>query len=130
MTPAAAAPDPASPRLGIHLVHSTDEPERTVAAVRMLAAAAEAGARPVLLLDVEGVRLAARGVAETLRGDGRPDVKALLTGAIDRGARLAVLADAWRERGYLDDALLAGAALCDAAEPLRLVASGVAFLTY
>ncbi len=105
-----------------------------VAALRVLRAAAIGAAPtvggPVLVLDLEGVRLAAKGVAETLAGDGRPDVKALLTSAVRAGAKVFVDAEAWRARGYADDALLEGAELADAGTVANLVASGHVFVAY
>jgi predicted peroxiredoxin len=124
----------APPRLAVHLLHSSDEPDRVVAALRVLRAAALGAAAPVggpaLVLDLEGVRLAAKGVASALAGDGRPDVKELLASALRAGAKVFVGADAWRARGYADDALLEGASLADAGTVANLVATGYVFVGY
>jgi hypothetical protein len=99
--------------LAILLLHSSDEPEVAVAALRAARAAAARpdAPRPVLRLDAEGVRVGARGVAEALSGGGRPDCRALLDGFTADGGRIEVARDAWRDRGYADDALVAGAEL-------------------
>jgi hypothetical protein len=101
--------------LCVLLLHSTDDPDRAVAGVR---AASAAGGRAGMWLDAEGVRLGAKGVAETLSNvDGRPDVKAMLDGFAKVGGRIFVSGPCWRERGFGDDALIDGAIV---AEPERL----------
>jgi predicted peroxiredoxin len=124
----------AAPRLAVHLLHSSDEPDRVVAALRVVRAAAIGAAptvgAPALVLDLEGVRLAAKGVAAALNGDGRPDVKALLESAVRAGAKVFVDLEAWRARGYLDDALVEGASLADAGMVANLVATGHVFVGY
>ena len=121
-----------SARFGILLLHSTAHPERVVSALRALNAAAAAGkaSRPVLVLDDDGVRLAAKGVADTLGGGGRPDVRALLESAQRAGTEVHAVVDAWRERGFADDALVPGAALAGADVVARLALAGCAFVTY
>jgi predicted peroxiredoxin len=118
--------------LAVLLLHSTDEPEVAVAALRAArAAAARPGARrPVLRLDAEGVRLAARGVAEALTGGGRPDCKALLDGFVAAGGRLQVARDAWTDRGYLDDALVPGAEMTGPEGLADLAREGHAFVSF
>ena len=112
-------------RLVVLLLHSTDEPDLAVAGLRIAAHGAA-----ILALDGEGVRLAAQGVAETLSGGPRPDVKTLL-GAVPRtNGEILVQRDAWRERGYQDSALVAGAMLVGAETWARLAREGVTFVTY
>ena len=111
-------------RLAVLCLHSTDEPDLAVAGLRV----ATKGA--TLALDAEGVRLAAKGVVETLSGGPRPDVKAMLAAVTRAGGEILVQRDAWRERGYLDDALVAGAVLVGPEAWSRLAADGLTFVTY
>jgi predicted peroxiredoxin len=114
--------------LCVVLLHSTDDPDRAVAGVR---AASEAGGRAGMWLDAEGVRLAARGVAETLsNADGRPDVAALLAGFAEAGGRIWVSGPCWRDRGYADDALVNGATLVEPARLAALAAEGFVFASF
>jgi hypothetical protein len=114
--------------LCVLLLHSTDDPDRAVAGVR---AAAAAGGRAGMWLDAEGVRLAARGVAETLSGaDGRPDVKALLVRFAADGGRIWVSGPCWRERGFEDDVLVDGASVAEPERLAGLAAEGWVFASF
>lgn len=117
--------------LCVLLLHSTDAPERAVAAVRAAHAAAAGGKRAGLYLDVEGVRLAAKGVAETLsNADGRPDVRALLQEFVARGGRVLVSSAEWSARGYEADALVDGASLAADDALATLAAEGWVFASW
>ena len=118
--------------LAVLLVRSTDDPDRAVAAVRAAHAAAAAfpASKPALVLDDEGVRVGAKGVAEVLSGGGRPNVKAMLAAFVAAGGRVLVSRDAWNERGYAADALVDGAALVDADALAQLAASGYAIASF
>ena len=118
--------------LALLLLHSADEPETAVAALRAAqAAAARPGSpRPVLWLDAEGVRLAARGVAEALSGGGRPDCVALLRAFTAGGGRIRVSRDAWRDRHFQDDALVEGAELVGPEGLADLAHDGYAFVSW
>lgn len=120
--------------LCVVLLHSTDEPDRAVAGIDAVRAAAlGAGApvgRPALLLDVEGVRLGAKGVAETLSSGGRPDVPAMLASFVRAGGEILVVQEAWAERGYLDDALVTGARLVPRRTLAEMAAQSHAFVSY
>ena len=126
------------PGLAILLLHSTDAPDLAVAGVRAAHAAATTTTvdsflrppKPVLILDVEGVRLAARGVLGALSTGGRPDLVALVEAFVGREGLVLVVEPAWRERGFADDALIAGAKLVPAAQLARLAAANYAIASY
>jgi predicted peroxiredoxin len=112
------------PRLCVALLHSTDEPDLAVAGMGAAHAAAEAGKPVALWLAAEGVRLGAKGVAETLSGHGRPDVKAWLTTVIERGGRVLLSRPCFVARGFAEDAIVAGARLAEPVELAALVEEG------
>src|SRR5262245_49420768 len=119
--------------LAVLLLRSTDEPERAVAALdaARAAAVAKGNAKPVvLLLDDEGARLAARGVAEAITGGGRPDARAILSQFVDAGGRLLVSRAAWLARGFSDDALLQGATLVGPESLGALAADGYSIASF
>jgi len=98
-------------RLCVALLHSTDEPDLAVAGLEAARAAAEAGKPVAVWLAAEGVRLGAKGVAETLSGHGRPDVKAWLSTVIERGGRVLLSRSCFERRGFSPDAIVEGARL-------------------
>ncbi len=119
--------------LAVLLLRSTDEPERAVAAlgVAMAAVGARNGKEaPVLVLEDEGVRLGAKGVAEAISGGGRPDAKGLLSSFVRGGGRLLVSREAWRQRGYGDDALVEGATLAGPETLAALAAAGFSIASF
>ncbi len=120
--------------LCVVLLHSTDEPDRAVAGIDAARAAAmgagEVAGRPTLFLDVEGVRLGAKGVTETLSSGGRPDVTAMLASFHRAGGETLVTREAWAERGYLDDALVPGARLVPRRTLAELAGTSHVFVTY
>ncbi len=119
--------------LAVLLLHSTDRPERAVAGVRAALAAARANvtsAAPALVLDVEGARMAAKGVAQALSSGGRPNLVEQLAEFVRLGGTVSAVEDAWRERGFLDDALIAGAHLVPASHVATLAAAGYAIASY
>ncbi len=117
--------------LCVILLHSTDAPERAVAGVGAAGAAVAAGRVAALYLAVEGVRLAARGVAETLsNADGRPDVRKALDDFLARGGRLLVSSPCWAARGYEASALLPGASMAAEDGLAALAAEGFSFASF
>ena len=119
--------------LAVLLLHSTDRPERAVAGVRAALAAARADVGPTppaLVLDVEGSRLAAKGVAQALSTGGRPNLVEQLAEFARLGGAILAIEEAWRERGFLDDALIPGARLVPAAHLATLVAGNHVIASY
>lgn len=126
-----------TPGLAVLLLHSTDVPELAVAGLR----AAHAGVcvtvdsfrltrKAVLVLDAEGVRLAAKGVLGALSTGGRPNLVALVNEFVAKEGVIFVLEPAWRDRGFLDDALIPGAHLVSAGHLAKIAAANYAIATY
>lgn len=122
--------------LCVVLLHSTDEPDRAVAGIDAARAAAMGAGtgfplgKPALFLDVEGVRLGAKGVTETLSSGGRPDVTEMLASFHRAGGEILVVREAWAERGYLDDALVPGARLVPRRTLAEMASVSHVFVTY
>jgi hypothetical protein len=125
------------PGLAVLLLHSTDTPDLAVAGLR----AAHAGAsvvvdsfvarpRSVLVLDAEGVRLAAKGVLGALSTGGRPNLVALMDEFVARDGLVFVAEPAWRDRGFEDAALIAGAHLVSAGHLAKVAAANYAIASY
>ncbi len=106
------------------IVHATDEPERAGGALVAALAAAEAGHDVALWLANEGVRLAVRGVAETLREPYAPDAAAAMDALAARGVRFHADRAAFERRSFDPDQLRPGAVLAESADLARLVGDG------
>ncbi len=125
------------PGLAVLLLRSTDAPDLAVAGLRAAHAAASidvdsftARPRPVLVLDAEGVRLAAKGVLGALSTGGRPNLVAMMEEFVAKEGVVYVLEPAWRDRGFLDDALIAGAHLAPAGQLAKVAAANYAIASY
>jgi predicted peroxiredoxin len=121
---------PAVPHLCVVLLHSTDEPDLAVAGLATALAAARAGRKTAVWLAVEGARLGAKGVGETLSGHGRPDVAAILKELALEPGRILVSAPCWQARGFESDVLLPGATLVDPQGLSALVEDGFACASF
>lgn len=125
------------PGLAVLLLHSTDAPDLAVAGLRAAHAAASIDVdsfsprpRPVLVLDAEGVRLAAKGVLGALSTGGRPNLVAWMAEFVGKDGVVYVLEPAWRERGFADDALIAGAHLAPGGHLAKVAAANYAIASY
>ena len=118
------------PSLCVVLLHSTDEPDLAVAALEAAAAAVASGRKAALYLAVEGVRMGVKGVAETLSGFGRPDVKAILDGIVAGGGRVLLSGPCFRRRGFETSAVVAGATLVEPDALAGLAEEGYATVSF
>lgn len=103
---------------------STDDPERSGGALATALAAAEAGHDVALWLSHEGVRLAVKAVAETMREPWSHDAAALVTGLVEKGVVFHADRSAFERRELDPDQLRAGAVLAAPADLARLVSEG------
>ena len=103
---------------------STDDPERSGGALSTALAAAEAGHDVALWLSHEGVRLAVKAVAETMREPWSRDAAALVTALTTQGVVLHADRDAFDRRELDADQLREGAVLAAPADLARLVVEG------
>ena len=118
------------PHLCVVLLHSTDEPDLAVAGLEAAAAAIKAGRPAALYLAVEGVRIGVKGVAETLSGHGRPDVKAILSDFIAGGGRALLSGPCFRSRGFEVGAVVAGASVVEPEALSRLAEEGFVAVSF
>jgi predicted peroxiredoxin len=107
----------------LYLVHhSTDEPERVLAAVEAARGAQASGHEVGLWLAHEGVRLAVTAVAETIR---RPRPAApVLDALVQAGAALHASEPCFEQRAFEHDVLRPGAALAGPGDLGGLVDEG------
>jgi predicted peroxiredoxin len=118
------------PHLCVVLLHSTDEPDLAVAGLATALAAVRAGRKAAVWMAVEGARLGAKGVAETLSGHGRPDVAAMLAEIASAPGRVLVAGPCFRARGFEPDVLVAGAKIVEPEALSALVEEGWACASF
>ena len=106
------------------LTHSTDEPERSTAALGAAAAAAKRGHEVALWLTDEGVRIGVKGVVETIASPERRGALESLNLLIEQGAVLHCPRACFALREFQEDALREGARLAKQYDLAELVADG------
>ena len=106
------------------LTHSTDEPERSAAALGAAAAAAKFGHEVALWLADEGVRLGVKGVVETLATPPRRGALESLLLLVEKGATLHCPRACFDLRESEEGALREGARLAAQHELGDLAAEG------
>ena len=106
------------------LTHSTDEPERSTAALGAAAAAAKHGHEVALWLTDEGVRIGVKGVVETIASPDRRGALESLELLVEGGAILHCPRACFVLREFEEGALRKGARLASQYELADLAADG------
>ncbi len=111
-------------RLLYVLTHSTDEPERSTAALGAAAAAAKRGHDVGLWLADEGVRIGVQGVVEAIASPDRRGALESLRLLVEKGAVLYCPRSCFLLREFEEASLRDGARLASQYELAELVADG------
>lgn len=111
-------------RLLYVLAHSTDEPERSTAALAAAAAAAKHGHDVGLWLTDEGVRIGVQGVVEAIASPGRRGALESLRLLVESGATLHCPRACFLLREFEEASLRQGARLASHVELAELIADG------
>lgn len=106
------------------LAHSTDQPERTTAALGAAAAAAKRGHEVALWLADEGVRLGVQGVVETIASPDRRGALESMGLLVEQGAVLYCPRACFALREFEETALRPGARIASQYELADLAADG------
>ena len=97
------------------ITHSTDDPDRANAAVALAAALLNEGADLALFLIFEGVLLARRGVAETIRGRNFAPVAELFPMVLEAGIPIYACGACVKTHGMAARDMLPGVTVVQAA---------------
>lgn len=114
----------------IHATHGSEDPERATLAFIVGNVAASAEQETVVLLTIEGVRLATKGYADTIHKEGFQPLSEVVASFVANGGQIWVCGTCARPRGISEADLIAGARIVTAAQAVELLASGAASLSF
>jgi predicted peroxiredoxin len=119
-----------SSRLVIKITHADDDPERSLVALNVAAAALASGLTVSLFLALDGVRLATPGSAEHLQIEASPNGQELLDNVLAGGATLTVCGPCATRRGLVEDDFLKGTIVAGSGAFVAEIAAGATPLVY
>ena len=107
----------------VNLTRSTDDPDRATVALVVANAAVASGKNTGIFLTSEGVRLAAKGVANGINEEGLPAMATLLQNFIAADGSIWVCSPCYKKRNYTDENLIQGATLVGATKLVEFLTS-------
>jgi predicted peroxiredoxin len=115
---------------GINLTRSVDDPDRATVAMVIANASIASGKNTIVFLSSEGVRLAVKGVAESIHEEGLPPMAELVKNYAAAGGVYWVCSPCYKKRGYPESDLIAGATLVGAARLVEFMTNAAAGVSY
>src|SRR5215469_2318855 len=99
---------------GINLTRSIDDPDRATVAMVVANASVASGKNTMVFLTSEGVRLAVKGIADTIKEEGLQPMADLVKDYLAAGGIFFVCTPCYKKRGYTEIDLIEGATLVGA----------------
>jgi uncharacterized protein len=114
----------------VNATHGNDDPERATLPFVVGNVAATADQEAVVLLTIEGVRLATYGYADGIQKDGFAPLKDVMRQFLDNGGQLWACGACTKPRGITEADLIPGAKIVTAANVVEYMASGASTLSF
>ena len=115
---------------GINLTRSIDDPDRATVAMTVANAAVASGKNTMVFLTSEGVRLAVKGVANTIKEEGLQPMADLVKNYLAAGGIFFVCTPCYTKRGYTESDLIEGATLVGAVKLVEFMTSDATGVSY
>ncbi len=117
-------------RIMVHCTRGNEDPERSTLAFIVGNVAASADQEVVVLLTIEGVRLATRGYADAIEKAGFPPLREVMQSYLGNGGKIWACGTCAKPRGITEAELIDGARIVTAANVVEYLASGAASLDF
>ena len=117
-------------KLLVNATHGKEDPERATLAFIVGNVAVTADQEAVVLLTIEGVRLATTGYSDDIRKEGFPPLKDVLREFVANGGQVWACGACAKPRGITQADLIEGAKIVTAANVVEYLASGAAALSF
>ena len=114
----------------VNATHGSEDAERATLPFVMGNVAATADQEAVVLLTVEGVRLATYGYSDGVQKEGFAPLKDVIRQFLDNGGQLWACGACTRPRGITESDLIPGAKIVTAANVVEYMASGASTLSF
>ncbi len=115
---------------GVNLTRSVDDPDRATVALVVANAAVASGKNTVIFLSSEGVRLAVKGVAETIHEEGFQPMADLVKNFLAAGGTIWVCSPCFKKRGLTENDLIEGATIAGGAKLVELLTNDGTGVSY
>lgn len=114
----------------VNLTRSTDDPDRATVAMVVANAAVASGKETMVFLSSEGVRLATKGVVETINEEGFQPMATLLSNFLAAGGTIWVCSPCFKRRGFTESDLIEGATIAGGAKLVEFLSNNGACVSY
>ena len=114
----------------VNLTHAHDNPDKATVGFVIANAALGSGKQTMVFLSVEGVRLAQRGTADTIREEGFAPLRELMDNFAKAGGTIYVCSPCFKKRRLDENNLVAGAAIVGGAKLVEFLADGSPCVSY
>ena len=114
----------------INLTRSIDDPDRSTVAMVVANAAVASGKNTMVFLTSEGVRLAVKGVAATIKEEGLQPMSDLVKNYLAAGGTFLVCTPCYKKRGYTESDLIEGATLVGAVKLIEFMTNDATGVSY
>lgn len=115
---------------GINLTRSIDDADRSTVALVVANAAVASGKNTMIFLSSEGVRLAVKGVAETIHEEGFQPMADLVKNYLAAGGVLWVCSPCFKKRGFTESDLIEGATIVGGAKLVEFLTNDGTGISY
>jgi predicted peroxiredoxin len=115
---------------GINLTRSTDDPDRATVAMIIANASVASGKNTMVFLTSEGVRLAVKGVADSIHEEGLQPMTDLVKNYLAAGGAFWVCSPCYKKRGYTESDLIEGAILVGAVKLIEFMTNDATGVSY
>jgi predicted peroxiredoxin len=114
----------------VNLTHSKDNADRATVGFVLANAALGSGKETMVFLSIEGVRLAQRGVADSIHEEGFAPLRELMDNFAKGGGTLYVCSPCFKKRKLDEHNLIAGASIVGGAKLVEFLSDGTACVTF
>jgi uncharacterized protein len=114
----------------VNATHGNEDAERATLPFVVGNVAATADQEAVVLLTIEGVRLATYGYADSIHKDGFAPLKDVIRQFLENGGQLWACGACTKPRGISEAELIPGAKIVTAANVVEFMASGASTLSF
>jgi predicted peroxiredoxin len=114
----------------VHATHGNDDVERATLPFVLGNVSATADQETVVLLTIEGVRLATYGYADDVQKEGFPPLKDVIRQFLDNGGQLWACGACAKPRGITAADMIPAARIVTADNVIEYMASGASTLTF
>lgn len=113
-----------SEKILVNATYGTDDVERATVPFVVASASAAADNETVVFLTAQSVKLATKGGADGVQGEGYPAIADLISATVENGGRIWVCPACASANGITADDLIEGASLVGAAGTIGFLAEG------